>query len=79
MALVDLDHKIITILSIDSPATIRFLCALLFPRQSWHAAQRAEAAAVRIRCHLLCEQRILWAVGEDIFALCAMRGEVAHA
>lgn len=63
-----LEEEILSILEEDAPATVRHLCALLYPRLSWQAASLFAADAVRRHCQFLASHRLLREVEEDTYA-----------
>jgi hypothetical protein len=63
-----LDEEILSILEEDAPATVRHLCALIYPRLSWQAARLFAADAVRRHCQFLAGHRLLREVEEDTYA-----------
>jgi hypothetical protein len=59
-----LEEEILSILEEDAPATVRHLCALIYPRLSWQAAHLFAVDAVRRHCQFLASHRLLKEVAE---------------
>jgi hypothetical protein len=74
-----IDEEIISILSIDSSVSIRYLCTLISPLESWQLAQERTAEEIRQHCRTLCQRGILLPIGEDVYSLGLLRQDVAHA
>lgn len=68
----NLEEEILHILETDSPVTLRYLCAIIFPSMPWCTALLHTAAAVRSHCRFLVEQRLLREIGPDQYALLQM-------
>lgn len=67
-----LEADILAVLENDSPASVQYLCCLLFPWLSWRAAQEHAAQTVRVHCQLLARDHLLKEVGADTFAVIHM-------
>lgn len=67
-----LEEEIMDILETDSPVTVRFLCAVLFPSRSWTGAQVGAAEAVRTHCRALVRRRLIAEVNEDLYTLACL-------
>lgn len=67
-----LEDEILCILEEDSPATVRQICAVVYPMMSWLAARQGAAEIVRNHCACLVRQHVLVETAEDTFSLAAM-------
>jgi hypothetical protein len=64
-----LDEEILSILEEDVVATVRHLCALIYPGLSWQMARFFAADGVRRHCQFLAGHRLIREVDNDTYAL----------